>query len=202
MVIEGVKLGKRFNRDWIFKDLDLRIAAREKVAIIGRNGAGKSTLLKVIGNYLPHTKGEVKYLSDETAFDTDEVQLHINFAAPYLNVPEEFTLDELLAFHSNFKRPITDIDQLLIDSDLFSSKGKYIKDFSSGMKQRVKLILAFGFQSKIILLDEPSSNLDSAGILWFKNLVRNHCHDRSVIIASNLEEEIELCSRSIKVKNS
>lgn len=199
MNIEVINLGKRFNRDWIFKNLNFEIEVGERLAIVGRNGAGKSTLLKILGGYLPQTRGDIKYLKKSEVLETEDIQLEMNFVAPYFNLIEEYTLAELLLFHSNFKKPILNLNQLLKDCDLSKDTNKFIKDYSSGMKQRVKLMLAFGFDSKILLLDEPTSNLDERGINWFKKMVLESKEDKTIIIASNLKEEIKLCSKSVEI---
>lgn len=197
MKIKAEEIGKRFNKDWIFKNLNLTIETGEKLAIVGNNGAGKSTLLKVLGGYSIPTKGKVKYFYNNDEIDDDEIQLKMNFTAPYFNLIEEFTLSELMDFHGKFKNATQNIDLMLQDCDLHQSRDKFIKDFSSGMKQRVKLVLAFGYEADIILLDEPSSNLDEIGIKWFEKQVNEKAEKTSIVIASNLSSEIQLCDNEV-----
>ncbi len=200
MDIEVENLGKRFNREWIFRNLDLNIPQGQKLAITGRNGSGKSTLLKILGAYSLQTEGKVSYFSNGRSIVEDQ-QLCINFAAPYFNLIEEFSLSEQLAFHQKFKEPVTDLNEALRIAGLYEARNKAIKDFSSGMKQRTKLILAFYFASDIICLDEPTSNLDEAGNDLFKSMMGNCDKNRSIIIASNLNFEIDLCHDKIILEN-
>jgi ABC-type multidrug transport system ATPase subunit len=199
MDIELQGLGKRFHRDWIFRDLSYQFAHGSKTAITGSNGAGKSTLLKILGNYTLQSEGKVIFSKGGIITDDEDAQLSINFAAPYFNVIEEYTLVEFLNFHAKFKKPISNIDNAIDSIGLNGAKNKIIKDFSSGMKQRVKLILALCFESEIILLDEPTSNLDDEGIKWFEQKV-NAIEHKTVIIASNLTNEINLCDEKINLK--
>jgi ABC-type multidrug transport system ATPase subunit len=199
MNIELQGLGKRFHREWIFRDLTYQFVHGSKTAITGANGAGKSTLLKIIGNYTLQSEGKVIFSEGGIITDVEDAQLSINFAAPYFNVIEEYTLVEFVNFHAKFKKPISDIDYTIDSIGLSAAKNKTIKDFSSGMKQRVKLILALCFESEIILLDEPTSNLDDEGIKWFERKI-NMIEHKTVIIASNLTNEIDLCDEKIILK--
>ncbi|MFT6867638.1 MAG: ABC-type multidrug transport system ATPase subunit [Cyclobacteriaceae bacterium] len=201
MHIEIENLGKRFNRDWIFRNLNLKIAEGQKIAITGRNGSGKSTLLKILGSYSLHTEGAVSYLDKGVKLAADDLQLKMNFAAPYFNLIEEFTLAELLVFHQKFKTANSNLDEVLKKAELSDAKNKSIKDFSSGMKQRTKLILAFSFDSEIIFLDEPTSNLDESGISLFQNMVKICDPKRTIVMASNLAHEIEMCEEKIILEN-
>ncbi|MFY0601893.1 MAG: ABC transporter ATP-binding protein [Cyclobacteriaceae bacterium] len=200
MIIQAEKLGKRFNRDWIFRGFDLRVESGKRLAITGPNGSGKSTLLKILASYALHTEGTIRYLDGDQEIDLEDIQLKMNFVAPYFNLIEEFTLAEFLDFHKKFKNTIGDLDQMLADADLRNARDKYIKDFSSGMKQRTKLIVAMGFEADVIFLDEPTSNLDQSGIDWFESLVSSAPKTTSIVMASNLRHEIALCEGEVSIK--
>ncbi|MEP0366951.1 MAG: ABC transporter ATP-binding protein [Cyclobacteriaceae bacterium] len=202
MRIEARGLGKRFNRDWIFKDLNTTIESGSKLAIVGPNGSGKSTLLKILGTYSIPTRGEISYHSEHGQLSTDDIQVRMNFAAPYFNLIEEYTLAEQLAFHAKFKEADGDIQTMIKDAGLIKAQHKFIKDFSSGMKQRAKLIMAFGFAADLILLDEPTSNLDEKGISWFESLIKSMASQPTIIMASNLQQEISLCDSVISIEKN
>jgi ABC-type multidrug transport system ATPase subunit len=184
MKIELQNLGKKYGRHWVFRNLNYTIEHGGIVAITGKNGSGKSTLLKAIAGYTTPTEGAVSYNSKGQIDQTD-----FNIAAPYLNLIDEFTLIEQLAFNAKFKRPLTPIEKMITEGNLEDAKDKYLSEFSSGMKQRVRLILAFFFQSQAILLDEPTSNLDEAGLNWYLDLLSKHRNSRTTIIASNQPNE-------------
>lgn len=200
MDINIQNLGKRFNREWIFRNLSAEVAHGSKTAIIGANGSGKSTLLKILGSYTLQSEGNVIFSRDGQPITSEDPQLAINFAAPYFNVIEEYTLIEFLNFHSKFKQPIVDLEETLNDVGLTKAKHKIIKDFSSGMKQRVKLILALCYDADVIFLDEPTSNLDEEGITWFNSKIYS-ISTKTILIATNLKHEIELCNEKLLLKN-
>ncbi|WP_258103325.1 ABC transporter ATP-binding protein [Marinoscillum sp. MHG1-6] len=192
MQIQLENIGKKFGKEWIFRGVDLTIVSGERLAITGSNGAGKSTLLRIMGSYMTPTEGKI-LLDQKDLKHEDDSQLSFNFAAPYYHLIEEYTLSELLSFHEKFKKPTSNIDELVETSGLYKARSKFVKDFSSGMKQRVKLILALGFDADVVLLDEPTTNLDRSGINWFKNLFDTQYEKRTLVIASNLAEEIAMC---------
>ncbi|MBP8193676.1 MAG: ATP-binding cassette domain-containing protein, partial [Chitinophagales bacterium] len=86
-------------------------------------------------------------------------------------------------------------------SQLGIHKKKYIKNFSSGMKQRLKLSLSFLTDSQVLLLDEPTSNFDAKAIDWYLNLMENYTKDRLVIIGSNQEYEYSFCEQRLSISD-
>lgn len=195
------RIGRRYNREWIFKDINYVFEKGFSYAILGANGAGKSTLLSLISGNLSSSEGSIVYLNDGKTIDIEKVFEHLSLAAPYLELIEEFTLAEHIDFHFQFKRYRSGFDrESLIDLlGLRQAKHKAIKYFSSGMKQRVKLALAFCSDAHILLLDEPTSNLDQQGVEWYLSLIRQFTSDRLLIICSNQEHEYEFCQYRINV---
>ena len=196
MIVELKDIGKKFNRRWIFKDISETIAEGSRLAIVGRNGSGKSTLLKIIGGFLTPSKGSVDYTPNQ-----ENNQLTISFAAPYQHLMEEFTLIEHLHFHAKFRKPVISFDEMMTQSGLESARDEVIGGFSSGMLQRLRLCLAFFFDARIILLDEPTSNLDDAGMQWYQQLIESTPSDKSIIIASNQPIEYKGFEQEISINN-
>ena len=195
------QIGRRFNREWIFKNINYSFNSGESYAILGINGSGKSTLLQVISSSLTPSTGTLKYIVEEKEIEVENVYQHLSIAAPYLELIEEFTLLEVLDFHFSFKERLNNLNnQALIDLlNMDSSKNKQLKYFSSGMKQRVKLILAFCSDTSILLLDEPTSNLDEQGIAWYLDLVNQFSKDRLIIVCSNQAHEYAFCKHQLSV---
>lgn len=194
-------IGRRFNREWIFKDFNYVFETGRSYAILGPNGSGKSTLLQIIAGNLTPSSGDIQYRTEDKKFDMEKVFRQIALAAPYLELIEEFTLQEIIDFHFKFKPyrdglGAQDIIDLL---GLSSAKHKSIKYFSSGMKQRTKLALAFCADTPVLLLDEPASNLDRQGINWYLKLVETFSANRLVIVCSNQEQEYQFCGQQINV---
>ena len=187
MHIQLTNIGKRYNYEWIFKGIHLEFAKENNYAILGSNGSGKSTLLQVIaGNFIP-SEGEISYKLNNASIDAEDIYTQLSIATPYLDLFEEFTLNESVEFHSKFKPFMAGLDtqQIVTLMQLEKAKDKQLKYFSSGMKQRVRLALAILSNTPLLLLDEPTSNLDKNAINWYQQLIQTYSRDRLIIVASN-----------------
>jgi ABC-type multidrug transport system ATPase subunit len=201
MKITLTDAGKRFNRDWIFRHLNYEFLPRQHYAITGPNGSGKSTLLQLIAGAIGISEGAVRYTASDLEIPPDQAYLHLSLSAPYLDLIEEMTATEFLQFHSSFKPflPSHPITTILDAVGLAGAAQKQIRFFSSGMKQRLKLAQALFTDTPIILLDEPSTNLDSEGIALYQRLIRQYSGDRLVIVSSNDPQEYEFCEKIIDI---
>ena len=208
----GVRLsnvGKRYNREWIFRHCSYTFTSGKNYAITGPNGSGKSTLLQVIAGATLHNEGTVEYQNEQTTDNgqrtTDDVHHYksISMAAPYLELIEEMTAKEMLDFHSKFKPLIQSLPivEMLKIVGLENAVNKQLRYFSSGMKQRLKLGQAFFSNTPVLLLDEPTTNLDADGIALYKILISNYTKDKLVIVSSNVKEEYGFCEEVIEIGN-
>jgi len=192
--------GKRYNREWIFRHLDYQFIPGTSYAITGPNGSGKSTLLQVISGAVMHNEGKVIYESqNQKTIDTNAIHQYISFAAPYLDLIEELSGTEFLKFHAVFKKLTLTPDEILNLSGLSHAAHKQIRYYSSGMKQRLKLAQAFFSDTPVLLLDEPTSNLDTGGIQLYHELTAKQKTDRIIIVCSNDENEIRFCNQRLSV---
>lgn len=184
-------VGKRFNREWIFKKLDYTFQTSNTYAITGPNGSGKSTLLQVLWGQLPQTSGELKYTTTSGDIPVDEIFKHLAIATPYVDLIEEFTLLEHLKFHIRLKpsrNGMTEVE-MMERMKLTHARDKPISNFSSGMRQRVRLALAFFTQADLLFLDEPTTNLDSETTEWYHHELSQIPSTCTTFIASNLTTE-------------
>jgi ABC-type multidrug transport system ATPase subunit len=203
MRIQAENLGKRFNREWIFRGLKLDMLKGKAYAITGPNGSGKSTLLQIITGMMPLSEGTVVYTENQKMIEPDNIYRAISIAAPYQELIEEYTLSEHIDFHLKFKtlRGGCSKEQIISSLHLESSKDKEIRFFSSGMKTRLKLGLAFASDTPLLLLDEPTANLDSKGIDWYQEEIRKQTAERLLIICSNQRYEYEICEESLDISD-
>jgi ABC-type multidrug transport system ATPase subunit len=204
MKIQLEQIGKKFNTEWIFRNVSFSFEENSTTAILGRNGSGKSTLLQVIAGNLHATSGKVTYSLGGQNIAGEEIFRHLTMVAPYLELIEDFTLKEMLEFHFSFKRYLPAHDILSVTGllEFPAMKHKQIRQFSSGMKQRVKLVMAILSDVPIILLDEPTMNLDKTGIDWYLELVRKFAGNRTIIICSNLHQtESAFASKSLQIED-
>jgi len=194
--------GKRFNREWIFRHFDYQFSSSNAYAITGPNGSGKSTLLQFIAGALMPTEGRLIYQNAGNEPVTEYYRL-LSIAAPYLETIEEMTATEFLRFHQSFKPllPGVAIPDILERIGLQPAAHKQIRYYSSGMKQRIKLAQAFFTDTPVILLDEPTTNLDAAGSALYHELIREYCHEKLVIVSSNDPLEYSFCETVINMSD-
>ena len=195
--------GKRFNLEWIFRHVEFEFYTGKSYAIVGANGSGKSTLLQVIAGALMHSEGNIIYTDDQQKIiPNDLIFEQISIAAPYLELIEEMTATEFLTFHQTFKTFVKSIPEILQEIGLSEAANKQIRYFSSGMKQRLKLGQAFFSNTSILLLDEPTTNLDGVGIQLYLRLIKDYAEKRLLIICSNDEAEYGFCDEKIIVERN
>ena len=217
MQITLINTGKRYNREWIFRHIDYEFKPGKSYAITGPNGSGKSTLLQVIAGAIQHSEGEIKY-SDNKPETTTKIEQspqpvsgirhplsdlnaykNISIATPYLELIEEMTATELLNFHATFKELSKPVPEMLAELNLQDAAKKQIRYFSSGMKQRLKLAQAFFCKSPVLLLDEPTTNLDADGIELYLQLIKKYASEKMVIVSSNDKQEYIFCEEMISI---
>lgn len=197
-------IGKRYNAEWIFRQLDYTFEPNQAYAILGSNGSGKSTLLQLLSGMVRPSKGEISYALDGNEVPIEQVFRHITLATPYLQLPEDFTLLELIDFQTRFKAMrFSDSPKQIVDRmSLGRSANKQIKYYSSGMRQRVKLGMAIFADSPLLLLDEPTSNLDHKGIDWYNEQIEAYSQNRLIMVCSNEQKaEYSFCSASLNVED-
>lgn len=189
--IRAEALGKRYNREWIFRNLSYTFTSGNIYAITGPNGSGKSTLLQLLWGQLPPSAGTIEYSREGTTVPVEDVYQYVSIATPYLELIEEFTLREQLEFHFRLRafRNGHTIDSLIETLYLKEARNKAIAHFSSGMRQRLKLGMAFYTDSPVLFLDEPGTNLDAEAFAWYKVHLELAATGRLVLIASNQPAE-------------
>ncbi|MCZ2460658.1 MAG: ATP-binding cassette domain-containing protein [Chitinophagales bacterium] len=203
MKVSLTDAGKRFNRDWIFRHLTYIFEQGSSYAIIGPNGSGKSTLLQVISGSMQINEGKIVWSHDNRSLANDTVFNMVSICAPYLEVVEEMTLKEFLHFHQVFKPflPEFPVEKIISMIGLDKASGKQIRYYSSGMRQRVRLAQAIFSDVPAVLLDEPCTNLDAAGISLYNQLINDYCKDRLVVVSSNDETEYGFCKNRININD-
>lgn len=201
MKIEVKDLGKKFIKEWIFRHIDFTFEENQSYAITGPNGSGKSTFIQSVAGFIPTNEGTVEYYQGDKLIPEDEIFETLDIITPYLELIEEFTLDEFLAFHFKFKSLKTgySLNDFVEKIYLQNDRAKQIKNYSSGMKQRLKLGLGFFSTSQVCFLDEPTTNLDEQGIAWYLDNVKDLLGKKLLLISSNQKQEYEFCDKVLSI---
>jgi|TARA_B110000046_G_scaffold171626_1_gene192645 ABC-type multidrug transport system ATPase subunit len=201
MRIKLNNVGKRFNKEWILKNLSLDIPSQSSLSITGANGSGKSTLIKLISSYMEPTSGSIQYFENKKDYPIENIPQTIGLSAPYVNLIEEFSLKEHIEFHFKFRSTPFSVENIIERTNFQFSIDKKVKDFSSGMKQRLKLALAIHSDNKLIILDEPTTNLDQEGIEWYRDQIKQKIGACTIIVASNQRHEYDFIPHTINLSN-
>ena len=187
-------LSKKFRQEFVIRDFNYRFHSGDSYALTGPNGSGKSTLLQLIAQFTLPNAGSVEMLG----IDPESVYSQITYAAPYVELIEEYTLAEHLQIliKNNYLPATIAIDFLEEYIDLQPGRTKLIKNYSSGMRQKIKLGFALLSERPVLLLDEPTTNFDEKAKEWFFERL-NTQRDKLLIIASNEGREIDFCTEKI-----
>lgn len=195
-------LKKTFNRRLVFSKLNFEIKSGERIVITGKNGSGKSTLLKILSGVLTESTGSFEYLLNDKKIDREEIYKIVGLVSPYLVLYDEFTAFENLKLFSkirNIKIDDGQINQILEKVGLFDRRNDLVRTYSSGMKQRIKYASAILHNPLVLLLDEPTSNLDLDGKNFVDDLVKNFRNDGIVIVATNEAQDFKYGERIINL---
>ena len=205
MTVRLAGISKKFNRRAVFSDVGFHVDPGEVFGIVGRNGSGKSTLLRIVGGLLTPSTGTISYELAGVQVDRDRLFSHVGYVAPYLTLFEEFSAEENIRIFAEMRgmaRSSYDPGELLRGVGLPDDRRDPIRAFSSGMKQRMKMIFAVMHRPPLLLLDEPISNLDSEGVASVYSIVDAFREHGSVIIATNDDSDIARCDRTYTVNSN
>ena len=203
-ILQAINLSKNFGRRLIFKDINFRVECSGIMGISGPNGSGKSTLVKIIAGISSPSGGKIIHNIDGDEILSENLHNYIGFVSPYLVLYEEFSAWENLNYFAEIREVKFNkekIEYLLNQFLLFDRKNDMVKTYSSGMKQRLKFIFALMHSPKLIILDEPTSNLDQEGKDSVYKIITEEGKSSIVIIASNEASDLSLCSSELKLED-
>lgn len=201
--VEADSLKKVFGRRLIFNNINFKFENNGIYGISGPNGSGKSTLVRIIAGIISPSSGKIIHMCKGKTVIPELLHNHIGFVSPYLVLYDEFSAWENLTYFSEIRNVPFDSDKvnLLLERFLlFNRKDDFVKTYSSGMKQRLKFIFALMHSPQLLILDEPTSNLDAEGKEKVYSLLKLEAASSIVIVASNEESDLEICSSRIQLE--
>jgi len=196
-------LGKNYGDRPIIRACSFTLAPGDTLGVTGRNGSGKSTLMKMLADVLTASTGRVDYEVEGKRVDPAALARHLGFIAPYLNLYTEFAAWEHVALVQKLRGLRFNPDAARTLFTLFGIDHRVddrLESYSSGMQQRVKIICAALHSPAFLLLDEPSTNLDAAGIEAVRALVASRRERGQItVIATNDPDDLTLCTHVLDV---
>ncbi len=191
---------KKYGSQLLFKDLSFTISNSTALTISGANGAGKSTLLKILCGLIRPDKGSIELNIDNKRIDINDFYKYIGFVSPYLNLYDELTMNEHINFISKLRKEGAENSLIeILSNGLMLNNNKLVKQYSSGMKQKLKYILAIVFKPEILILDEPFTNLDKMSMNFLDEFFADFIKSNALIIASNDFKEQKLSNKEILI---
>jgi len=188
---------KRFGAHLLFRDLTFNVSPGETFYITGANGAGKSTLLQIIAGIQKPYSGRVVWNKNNVTITLENYLKYTGFTGPQVNPYDMLTAVENIEFVSGSGADAGKISSLLQLFGIHKERNRPVKYYSSGMKQRLKIICAIVNDPPVILLDEPGSSLDTKGKDILYSTIEKINPGKTIIIATNEQDEINLCKKGI-----
>ena len=198
--ITAEKIEKKFGNTLLFSNINFNLAKGDSFYITGPNGSGKSTLLQILAGIQKPTSGSIIYSSDNSIIERDDYKNFFGFTGPQVNPYDMLTAAENLMFTSSENADENLINEYLGKFGLYRHRNKPVKFYSSGMKQRLRLIHALIDNHEILMLDEPCSNLDTNGRDILYKILGEIKINKMIIIATNESGDINLCAKGINLE--
>jgi len=195
-------LCKYYSSTLLFKEISFKLGPGEILGITGWNGSGKSTLLRIIAGLVRPSAGQVEMSYKDESIPKDSRRKFLGMVAPALALYEELTALENMEFFCRVRGVSYDRKHCLHIMErvgLTEHAHKMCRNYSSGMKQRLKLVQALLHEPPLLLLDEPGCNLDSKGIRIVEEITSEQRRFGMTVIASNEKREVDYADRVINL---
>lgn len=202
MNLKAQSIEKYFGEKLIFKGINFSIHRGQSLAITGPNGSGKTTLIRILCGLIRPSGGRVIYEIGGEVVNGHHIYRYIGLVGPYLELYEELTAFENLSFFAkmrNLKESHVIIMDLIERIGLSGREKDPVKNYSSGMRQRLKYAFALLHQPQVLILDEPTSNLDAEGSSMVYDIMKEQKKKKILILATNDESDLKYGDYQIAV---
>jgi Cu-processing system ATP-binding protein len=190
-------LHKSFNKNIVLSGINLNISDGGIFAVLGPNGSGKTTLIKsILGMVIPN-KGEISVLGKNIKHNS-VYRSKINYLPQIANFPSNLKVKELIKMVKDLRGNTNEDERLIKLFNLEPFLNKKLGNLSGGTKQKVNIVLAFMFDSPLIILDEPTTGLDPISLIRLKKLIQTEkAKGKTLLITSHIMSFVEEVSDKI-----
>jgi len=198
--VEATEISQKFNRRRIFEAISFKISGGQSLAITGPNGSGKTTLIKIICQLLRPTSGKLLIRNEERIIHPHQIYPYVGLVGPYLQLYNNLSALENYTFFARIRGLTVDIQhfkQLMVRLGLQGREFDELRTYSSGMLQRMKYVVAIMHQPRILILDEPTANLDEDGSEIIYGIMEDQKKENILIIATNEPEEVKFGEETV-----
>ncbi|MBI1978193.1 MAG: ABC transporter ATP-binding protein [Candidatus Omnitrophica bacterium] len=203
MILEVKKLTKRYGKLKALDQVSFEVRAGESIALWGTNGAGKTTLLRSVLGIIPY-EGEIEVMGFRVASQGKEVRRRIGYIPQEIRFHGDQTVWETISFYSRLRNvPFSEAEELLSDWGLDGIQHQRVQTLSGGMKQKLGLVIALLSNPPILLMDEPTSNLDVNARYEFHLLLEELKHSGKTFIfcSHRASEVLKFADRIVVLKS-
>ncbi len=174
LAIDAQDIARRFGTRWVLRGVSLQLRGGEAVGLLGANGSGKSTLLRIFATLLRPTAGGARVYGQDVVRSADAVRAHVGFLAHSPGLYDDLTARENLWFAAmmlGLDMASPSIDRVLERVGLAYAADERVRGFSAGMERRLSVARMLLSRPRLLLLDEPYSNLDAEGISMMSGVI-------------------------------
>lgn len=200
--VEVKNLSKAYQSRKLFTDVSVTIPDRSVFVVLGHNGAGKTTFLRILCGLIPATSGQIEFVMDGKVLTPREKRAQLGLVSPDLELYGELSAAENLEFFSGVRGLPFSLDRAREVLEFVGLKGRgrdYVATYSSGMKQRMKYAYALLHDPHILVLDEPTTNLDEVGVALVDRIIRRQKERGIVIMATNEPREVSYGDQTLSL---
>lgn len=202
IAIATSRVARRFGSKWVLRGVSLQVRSGEVVGLLGANGSGKTTMLRILATLLKPSAGSAAIYGSDVVNAADEVRRNVGILSHAPGLYDDLTASENLRFAAEMAGlPTTDICALLDNVGLSDVADDRVRGFSSGMQRRLAVARLLLRRPRVLLLDEPYSNLDADGIALMNTLISRTVHDggASLVILHELAPAAEILDRTVTI---
>ena len=184
-------LHKKFGRNQVLSGTNLSIKSPGIYAVLGPNGSGKTTLIKCILGMVIPTSGEIE-VEGKAVKKNWKYRQEINYLPQIANFPGNLRVFELIAMIKDLRQKPSQDDVLVSSFGLAPYLNNKLASLSGGTRQKVNILLAFMFNSPLIILDEPTTGLDPAALISLKKLIQKEkSQGKTILITTHIMQFVE-----------
>jgi heme exporter protein A len=202
--IDATGVARRFGTRWVLRGVTLQVRPGETVGLLGANGSGKSTLLRICATLLKPSAGSASVFGHDVVKAPDEVRSRIGFLAHEPGLYHDLTARENLEFAATMLgTAAAEVDAALARVELTYAAHERVRGFSAGMERRLAAARMLLARPRLLLLDEPYSNLDAAGISMMSGIISDVVRGggAALVVLHELAPAAGIVSRTVTIQN-
>ena len=197
--VTAARLGKEFGAKHVLRDISFEVSPGDVIGVLGKNGAGKTTLLEVMLGFTPPTSGGIQVFGHESLHLPGDIKSRVGFVPQQDELLDQLTVRDQLRVIASF---YPHWDSALIDrlcTEWGVDLDARIKGMSVGERQKLSILLAFGHQPALLILDEPVASLDPIARRQFLEQLLAISTDgqRAIVFSSHIVSDIERLANRI-----